>query len=203
MEKNLNPEQEEAKTENLDQPEVEEQEESSENVSRETLEGLTISFEPNFNDIFYGLNDTDTADGTNKKERRLYLALTILMLLQIVWFAYTRSGFAMILMLLLGGMAIVLRKKSQSFNHKIAQEFVEEGTQTVIFGEDKVSFNGKEIEYDEINHFYELKKCFSIIYQGNHVYVIPKVELEQEQTTEMMKKIDEMIPQAYENKTKK
>ena len=206
MEKPMNSQQEELKSEEISQDQVESQKEPEENVSCETqeeLEGLKISFDPRFNDIFDGLNATDTADGTNKKTDKLYFILFVLMIMQILWVAYSRNGFAFIFVILLGGMAIVLKKKSQRFNREIAKAFEEEGTQNLIFGDSLLRFNDKEISYDEIDHFYNLKRCYSVIYQTNHVYIIPKSVLSQEENQQLLMIVDEKIPQAYEDKTRK
>lgn len=185
-------------------PEVtENQESSTENVSCETSSRLSISFDANFNDIFDGLDATDTADGTNKKTRKLYLVLSLVMLVEIVAFASTGNGFIFVLAILMGAMAILIKKKSQRFNRQIAKEFADEGTQNVIFGEETLALNEKNIPYEEINHFYNLKRCFSIIYQQNHVYIIPKSILDDEQKEQILTIVDEMIPEAYEDKTHK
>lgn len=185
-------------------PEVtENQESSTENVSCETSSRLSISFDANFNDIFDGLDATDTADGTNKKTRKLYLVLSLVMLVEIVAFAATGNGFIFVLAILMGAMAILIKKKSQRFNRQIAKEFADEGTQNVIFGEETLALNEKNIPYEEINHFYNLKRCFSIIYQQNHVYIIPKSILDDEQKEQILTIVDEMIPEAYEDKTHK
>lgn len=185
-------------------PEVtENQESSTENVSCETSSRLSISFDANFNDIFDGLDATDTADGTNKKTRKLYLVLSLVMLVEIVAFAATGNGFIFVLAILMGAMAILIKKKRQRFNRQIAKEFADEGTQNVIFGEETLALNEKNIPYEEINHFYNLKRCFSIIYQQNHVYIIPKSILDDEQKEKILTIVDEMIPEAYEDKTQK
>ena len=106
--------------------------ESTENVSRETLDGFKISFDAKYDDIFEGLEATDKADGTNLKARKLFLVIAVLFLMQVVWFAYTRSGIALIFVVLLGAMLYMLKKKIQKFNKEIAKEFEAEGKQNVI-----------------------------------------------------------------------
>ena len=97
--------------------------ESTENVSRETLDGFKISFDAKYDDIFEGLEATDKADGTNLKARKLFLVIAVLFLMQVAWFAYTRSGIALIFVVLLGAMSYMLKKKIQKFNKEIAKEF--------------------------------------------------------------------------------
>ena len=93
--------------------------ESTENVSRETLDGFKISFDAKYDDIFEGLEATDKADGTNLKARKLFLVIVVLFLMQVVWFAYTRSGIALIFVVLLGAMSYMLKKKIQKFNKRV------------------------------------------------------------------------------------
>lgn len=117
--------------------------ESTENVSRETLDGFKISFDAKYDDIFEGLEATDKADGTNLKARKLFLVIAVLFLMQVAWFAYTRSGIALIFVVLLGAMSYMLKKKIQKFNKEIAKEFEAEGKQNVILGEDVLQLNEK------------------------------------------------------------
>ncbi len=178
-------------------------EKSTENVSRETLSGLNFSFDARFDDIFDGLEATDTADGSNRKAKRMYLVLSLLTVVQIGWFAYSRSGFALIFAVILGGLAILFKKTTQRFNRDIAKAFVNEGKQTVVLGENSLCLNDKEISYQEVVKLYELKRCFSILYQGNHVYIIPKNVLDEAQTEEFVKTMKEKIGNAYQNTLKK
>ena len=124
--------------------------ESTENVSRETLDGFKISFDAKYDDIFEGLEATDKADGTNLKARKLFLVIAVLFLMQVAWFAYTRSGIALIFVVLLGAMSYMLKKKIQKFNKEIAKEFEAEGKQNVILGEDVLQLNEKTVSYSEI-----------------------------------------------------
>ena len=85
-----------------------------------------------------------------------------------------------------------------------AQEaFEEEGDQRVIVGEEKLYLNEKEVAYSEIAHCYQLKHCFSIVYQGNHVYVIPKSVQNVEQAQELASLMQQKAPQAYHDLTQK
>lgn len=181
----------------------EEQEDSTENVSRETKTDLTITFEPRYGDIFDGLDSTDTADGTNRKSRRLFLLVAFLMCVQLVGFVYTHSGIALIFALILGLLAILLKKKSQRFNHEIAKAFEEEGTQTVVLTEEEIQLNDKVVPYSEIVKFYELKRSFSIVYQGNHIYIIPKNVLEPQQSEQLVELIQQRAGSVYQNTLKK
>ncbi len=181
----------------------EEQEDSTENVSRETKTDLTITFEPRYGDIFDGLDSTDTADGTNRKSRRLFLLVAFLMCVQLVGFVYTHSGIALIFALILGLLAILLKKKSQRFNHEIAKAFEEEGTQTVVLTEEEIQLNDKVVPYSEIVKFYELKRSFSIVYQGNHIYVIPKNVLKPQQSEQLVELIQQRAGSVYQNTLKK
>lgn len=178
-------------------------EESTENVSRETINGAYFSFDARYDDIFDGLDATDTADGTNKKTRSMYLVITILMLLQIVWFMYSGSGFALIFAVAMGALALLLKKKAQRFNKEIAKAFEDEGKQTVVFAEDFLRLNEKTVPYSEVSKVYELKRCFSIIYQGNHVYIIPKNVLDEAQTEEFVAAVKEKAGDTYQNMLKK
>lgn len=181
----------------------EEQEDSTENVSRETKTDLTITFEPRYGDIFDGLDATDTADGTNRKSRRLFLVASFLMCVQLVGFVYTHSGIALVFALILGFLAVMLKKKSQRFNHEIAKAFEEEGTQTVELTEEEIRLNDKAVPYSEIVKFYELKRSFSIVYQGNHIYVIPKNVLEPQQSEQLVELIQQRTGSVYQNTLKK
>lgn len=181
----------------------EEQEDSTENVSRETKTDLTITFEPRYGDIFDGLDATDTADGTNRKSRRLFLLVAFLMCVQLVGFVYTHSGIALVFALILGFLAVMLKKKSQRFNHEIAKAFEEEGTQTVELTEEEIRLNDKAVPYSEIVKFYELKRSFSIVYQGNHIYVIPKNVLEPQQSEQLVELIQQRAGSVYQNTLKK
>ena len=73
----------------------------------------------------------------------------------------------------------------------------------VIVGEEKLYLNEKEVAYSEIAHCYQLKHCFSIVYQGNHVYVIPKSVLNVEQAQELASLMQQKAPQAYHDLTQK
>lgn len=176
--------------------------ESTENVSRETLDGLKISFDAKYDDIFDGLDSTDRADGTNKKTRKLFLVIGLLLLIQVGWFAYTRSGIAFIFVLILGGMALLLKKKIQRFNKEIAKEFEAEGRQEIVLGEDCFRLNDKTVSYQEVAALYEFKRSFSLIYQGNHVYIIPKNVLDEEQKQQFVAQMKEKIGEAYQNMQK-
>lgn len=85
--------------------------------------------------------------------------------MQVVWFAYTRSGIALIFVVLLGAMSYMLKKKIQKFNKEIAKEFEAEGKQNVILGEDVLQLNEKTVSYSEIATLYEFKHSFSLIYR--------------------------------------
>lgn len=166
-------------------------------------EGYRIDFAVRYVDIFEGLEATDKVDGTNKKAKRLFVVLTLLMCAQVVWYAYSGNGFALVFAIVLGAMALVLRKTYQRANREIAKAFEEEGDQRVIVGDEKLYLNEKEVDYGEIVHCYQLKHCFSIIYQGNHVYVIPKSVLNVEQAQEFSSLMQQKAPGAYRDFTKK
>ena len=100
-------------------------------------------------------------------------------------------------------LALVLRNSYQKANRAIAKAFEEEGDQRVIVGEEKLYLNEKEVAYSEIAHCYQLKHCFSIVYQGNHVYVIPKSVLNVEQAQELASLMQQKAPQAYHDLTQK
>ena len=150
-----------------------------------------------------GLDDRYKADGTNKKPKRLFVILTLLMCAQVIWYAYSGNGFALVFAIVLGAMALVLRNSYQKANRAIAKAFEEEGDQRVIVGEEKLYLNEKEVAYSEIAHCYQLKHCFSIVYQGNHVYVIPKSVLNVEQAQELASLVQQKAPQAYHDLTQK
>lgn len=177
--------------------------ESTENVSRETMNDLKISFDAKYVDIFDGLESTDRADGTNRKSRKLFLVLGILMIVQVFWFMYTRSGIALIFAVVLGAMALALKKKLQKFNVEIAKAFEAEGRQTVILKDDCFMLNEKTVSYEEIVTLYEFKNSFSIIYQGNHVYVIPKNVLDEEQRQQFISKMKQEAGSVYQDLQKK
>lgn len=177
--------------------------ESTENVSRETLDGFKISFDAKYDDIFEGLEATDKADGTNLKARKLFLVIAVLFLMQVAWFAYTRSGIALIFVVLLGAMSYMLKKKIQKLNKEIAKEFEAEGKQNVILGEDVLQLNEKTVSYSEVATLYEFKHSFSLIYQGNHVYIIPKNVLEEGQAEQFAALMKEKIGDKYQNISKK
>lgn len=134
--------------------------ESTENVSRETLDGFKISFDAKYDDIFEGLEATDKADGTNLKARKLFLVIVVLFLMQVVWFAYTRSGIALIFVVLLGAMSYMLKKKIQKFNKEIAKEFEAEGKQNVILGEDVLQLNEKPFPIRKLRPCTNLNTAF-------------------------------------------
>ena len=98
---------------------------------------------------------------------------------------------------------MLLKKRSQRFNKEIAKAFEDEGKQTVIFEEDSLKLNEKTVPYSEVSKVYELKRCFSIIYQGNHVYIIPKNVLDEAQTEEFVAAVKEKAGTAYRNMLKK
>lgn len=160
-------------------------------------EGFAFSFDAVYADVFDGLDATDTADGTNKKVRKLYLVICLLMCIQIVWFAFSRSGIALLFAILLGGMALMLKSKTQRFNREIAQAFVKEGQQTVILKDDCMMLNQKQVAYTEVAKLFDLKRCFSLIYQGNHVYIIPKNVLDEQQISAFSSAMKEKIGAAY------
>ena len=97
----------------------------------------------------------------------------------------------------------MLKKKIQKFNKEIAKEFEAEGKQNVILGEDVLQLNEKTVSYSEIATLYEFKHSFSLIYQGNHVYIIPKNVLEEGQTKQFAALMKEKIGDKYQNISKK
>ena len=167
------------------------------------MDGFKISFDAKYDDIFEGLEATDKADGTNLKARKLFLVIAVLFLMQVAWFAYTRSGIALIFVVLLGAMSYMLKKKIQKFNKEIAKEFEAEGKQNVILGEDVLQLNEKTVSYSEIATLYEFKHSFSLIYQENHVYIIPKNVLEEGQAEQFAALMKEKIGDKYQNISKK
>lgn len=186
---------------------------SQENISREIGEEepaedtpeqglLNITFIPKYMDIFDGLCATDQADGTGKRARMLFVALVLLMCVQLVGFFSTQNGFMFVFALLLGGVALFIKKKSQRFNRDIAIAFENEGEQHLVFEENNFHLNEKQVSYDEVVHLYELKKVFSIIYQGNHVYILPKAVMEPQQTEQFVALMKEKVSAVYEQRSK-
>lgn len=169
----------------------------------EVPEGYRIDFTARYIDFFESLEETDKADGTNKKPRRLFILLTLLMCVQVIGYAYTGNGFMLIFAIVLGAMALLLRKNFQKANKAIAKAFEEEGNQRVIVGEKSLFLNEQEVPYSEIGYVYKLKHCFSILYQGNHTYVLPKAVLEEEQAQEFERLMQQKVPEIYSDKTKK
>ena len=104
--------------------------------------------------------------------------------------------------LLLGGVALFIKKKSQRFNRDIAKAFEDEGEQRLVFEENSFHLNDKQVSYDEVAHLYELKKVFSIIYQGNHVYILPKSVLDPQQTEQFVSLMKEKASAVYEQRSK-
>lgn len=179
------------------------EESAAENVSRETNIDFALSFEPKYEEIFDGLDETDTVDGTNKKARKLFVALAALMCIQLVYFVFTRSGIALVFTAVLGAMALVLKKRTQKCNTEIAKAFASEGTQIVALGAQHIVLNEKQVPYEQVKVLYELKRCFSIIYQENHVYIIPKRAMDDQQKQEFSARMQEKIGDAYQDKMKK
>ena len=179
------------------------EESAAENVSRETNIDFALSFEPKYEEIFDGLDETDTVDGTNKKARKLFVALAALMCIQLVYFVFTKSGIALVFTVILGAVALLLKKRTQKCNMEIAKAFVSEGTQTVALDAQQMLLNEKPVPYEQVKTLYELKRCFSIIYQENHVYIIPKSAMDAQQKQEFSARMQEKIGDAYQNKMKK
>ena len=173
LEKKMEQQQEQLE-QNEEMEQAQEQEQLEETPQDDAPEGYRIDFAVRYVDIFEGLEATDKADGTNKKPKRLFVI-----------------------------MALVLRNSYQKANRAIAKAFEEEGDQRVIVGEEKLYLNEKEVAYSEIAHCYQLKHCFSIVYQGNHVYVIPKSVLNVEQAQELASLMQQKAPQAYHDLTQK
>lgn len=161
-------------------------------------EGIfTVSFDAVYADIFDGLDATDTADGTNRRTRKMYIIISLLMCIQIVWFAFSKSGIALLFAIFLGAVALMLKSKSQRFNKEIAKEFEKEGHQTVLLKEDGLMLNEKQVAYTEVAKLYDLKRCFSLIYQGNHVFIIPKKTMDQEQLQTFTSLMKDKVGDAY------
>ena len=125
--------QQEQLEQNEEMEQAQEQEQLEETPQDDAPEGYRIDFAVRYVDIFEGLEATDKADGTNKKPKRLFVILTLLMCAQVIWYAYS----------------------------------------------------------------------FSIVYQGNHVYVIPKSVLNVEQAQELASLMQQKAPQAYHDLTQK
>ena len=143
------------------------EEEPAEDTQEQGL--LNITFIPKYMDIFDGLCATDQADGTGKRARMLFVVLVLLMCVQLVGFFSTQNGFMFVFALLLGGVALFIKK---------------------------------QVSYDEVVHLYELKKVFSIIYQGNHVYILPKAVMEPQQTEQFVALMKEKVSAVYEQRSK-
>ncbi len=176
------------------------EEEPAEDTQEQGL--LNITFIPKYMDIFDGLCATDQADGTGKRARMLFVVLVLLMCVQLVGFFSTQNGFMFVFALLLGGVALFIKKKSQRFNRDIAIAFEKEGEQHLVFEENSFHLNEKQVSYDEVVHLYELKKVFSIIYQGNHVYILPKAVMEPQQTEQFVALMKEKVSAVYEQCSK-
>lgn len=184
---------------------------SQENISREIPEEasddaqqglLNITFIPKYMDIFDGLCATDRVDGTGKRARMLFVVLVLLMCVQLIGFFSTQNGFMFVFALLLGGVALTIKKKSQRFNRDIAIAFEKEGEQRLVFEENSFYLNDKQVSYDEVAHLYELKKFFSVIYQGNHVYILPKSVMDPQQTEQFVSLMKEKVSAVYEQRSK-
>lgn len=88
------------------------------------------------------------------------MVIVVLFLMQVVWFAYTRSGIALIFVVLLGAMSYMLKKKIQKFNKEIAKEFEAEGKQNVILGEDVLQLNEKPFPIRKLQPCTNLNTAF-------------------------------------------
>lgn len=141
--------QQEQLEQNEEMEQAQEQEQLEETPQDDAPEGYRIDFAVRYVDIFEGLEATDKADGTNKKPKRLFVILTLLMCAQVIWYAYSGNGFALVFAIVLGAMALVLRNSYQKANRAIAKAFEEEGDQCVIVGEEKLYLNEKEVAYSE------------------------------------------------------
>lgn len=62
------------------------------------------------------------------------MILTLLMCAQVIWYAYSGNGFALVFAIVLGAMALVLRNSYQKANRAIAKAFEEEGDQACYCG---------------------------------------------------------------------
>ena len=73
--------QQEQLEQNEEMEQAQEQEQLEETPQDDAPEGYRIDFAVRYVDIFEGLEATDKADGTNKKPKRLFVILTLLMYL--------------------------------------------------------------------------------------------------------------------------
>ena len=73
--------QQEQLEQNEEMEQAQEQEQQEETPQDDAPEGYRIDFAVRYVDIFEGLEATDKADGTNKKPKRLFVILTLLMYL--------------------------------------------------------------------------------------------------------------------------
>lgn len=159
---------------------------------------VEIKFKVTYEDVMKGLAETDKRDGTQRKNKVRRGMLLILAALELIAFMQTRNGFTLILALIFGGMAIYLQKRGMGINHQIAKAFEAEEGQSLVLAPDGMEVTGKKVGYQEDVRVFDLEECFSLIYQKNHVFIIPKRLLTPEQICGIERKLKGILGDAYE-----
>lgn len=159
---------------------------------------VEVDFKVTYEDVMKGLAETDKRDGTQRKNKVRRGMLLILAALELIAFMQTRNGFTLILALIFGGMAIYLQKRGMGINHQIAKAFEAEEGQSLALAPDGMEVTGKKVGYQEDVRVFDLEECFSLIYQKNHVFIIPKRLLTPEQRCGIERKLKGILGDAYE-----
>lgn len=170
-----------------------------ENALGEIPEVLDLTYKASYEDIFSCLNATDRIDGTANMSRRWVMIMGVLAALELIAFMQTRNGFALIMTLIFGGVAIFLQKKGFGVNHKIAKAFEAEEKQTLKLTNDGMEIDGKQVGYNEVVKLYEIDDAYLLIYQKNHTFPIPKRLLSQEESIGLSRKLKGKLGENYED----
>lgn len=181
--------------------EAEDESEESESFFSGIPDQVEIEFHVSYDDVIKGLNHTDKQDGTTRKKRIRYMLVMAVAALELIAFMQSKSGFALIFAIIFCGLGIYINKKSSGVNHRIATAFAEEEQQTFFVNDEQIKLSNSPVDFSEVVKLFETDDCFSMVYQRNRVFIIPKRLLTEQECYGVTRKLKSVLGDTYENFT--
>ncbi len=166
-------------------------------------QSMELTYHVDADEVFTALNKVDVLTGAAKKHRAVFGMLMIVVALYVVVFFRDRNGICLVLAAVFALLGIFVRQRAMKGNAALAKAFDAEAQQTVRVQWTQLQLGERTVGYQEINNLYEFKQSFTVRYQENRYYVIPKRVFGEEQMEEFVSRMKAQLGERYEDQSQR
>ena len=166
-------------------------------------ESLRVTYQVKADEIFDTLEKMDKLLGTNKKQQAVFAMIMAIAAIDAYQFITTKSGFALLLMLLFLVLGVFYKKKSSFANRQLAEAFEKDPEQVVEARYTELQLTDRATSYHDIEVMYEFKKSFGLRFMKSYYFVIPKRVFTEEQLLQFREMMKAQLQEKYDDRSDK